>query len=614
MSRRDRIAVLLLPVVAALVAHGRALAGGYCGYDDTRMLLENPDLAAGASWDELLLRDFWRHAGPVGMFRPLVLATFAVDRSFWDANPFGLHLTNLLLHAAASAAVAAIALRLRMGALLAGAAGVLFAVHPAHAECVSWIVGRCDGIATLGTLVALLAHLAGRPGIATLAWLGALGGKESAASAIPLVALLAWAGRHPAGASRRRAWALAGAGAGLAAALYAIARLVALGGSPVPGGAGVALPGVGLLDRLLVFARAGAAMLGSLATGAGLCADHSADPGWLRPDPGGAEAFLLAGLLVAAALSLRAARRGSLLGLGLAWVAVALLPVSQVVPIGAVRADRFLSLPAAGWSLALAAGLGIAATPPLGTVPRALARRTALAVGLTAVAAFTVLSIRRAAVWSGPVPLAEDVLRRTPNDAEAWNRLGIARESSKEWRAAEEAYRRAIAITDSGSGPREPRAVLNLGTLFLSRDRLEEAEPLLRRALRERPRDPVVHFNVAKLLDARGRFRDATVAYEAALELRPRWLPAMRNLAATLYRAGDEVAAAAAYREAIEAHPEDPGLRIGLAELLLDESDRPEDRAEALAHFRRAVDLAPRSERARKGLERALSALGATDR
>ncbi len=577
------------------------------------MLLENPGLAPGASWDGLLLRDFWQHAEPVGMFRPLVLATFATDRFFWESNPVGLHVTNLLLHVAAAAAVAALALRLRMGATLAGAVGVIFAVHPAHAEVVSWIVGRCDGIATLGTLLALLAHLAGRPGTAALAWLAALGGKESAAVAVPLAGLLAWAGCHPPGPARRRAWIVAGAAAGAAGIAYGVLRLVALGGRPFPGGpggAGVAMPGLGILDRLLVFARAASAMLASLATGAGLCADHSADPAWLRPDPGGAEALLLAGLLVAAALALRAARRGSLLGLGLAWVAVAFLPVSQIVPIGAVRADRFLSLPAAGWALALAAGLGIAASPPLRTVPPAVARRTAVAVGLTAVAAFSVLSFRRAAVWSGPVPLAEDVLSRYPADAEAWNRLGIAREEANEWRAAEEAYRRAIAVTDSSQGTREPRAVMNLGTLLLARDRLDEAEPLLRRALRERPRDAVVHFNVAKLLDAWGRFRDATVAYEAALELRPRWLPAMRNLGAALYRAGDEVAALAAYREAIEAHPADAGLRIAVGELLLDESDRPEDRAEAAGHFHRALDLAPRSKRARDGLERALAALG----
>jgi hypothetical protein len=98
--------------------------------------------------------------------------TFALDRLFWWNDPFGYHLTNVLLHMATTLAVFVLALKLfsyrrftirhagpasRLGA--AGFASLIFAVHPLRAEPVAWISARNELLAALFFLASILLYL-----------------------------------------------------------------------------------------------------------------------------------------------------------------------------------------------------------------------------------------------------------------------------------------------------------------------------------------------------------------------------------------------------------------------------------------------------------------------
>ena len=70
-------------------------------------------------------------------------------------------------------------------------------------------------------------------------------------------------------------------------------------------------------------------------------------------------ALTLAALAAAAVV---AVRRLPSAAVGISWLLVALAPVSHVVPILNVAAERFLDLPSLGWCVALAAV--VARLPP----------------------------------------------------------------------------------------------------------------------------------------------------------------------------------------------------------------------------------------------------------
>lgn len=117
---------------------------------------------------KVLHRDFsvtWGQAHG-GFFRPLFILSYIVDSRIWQDRPFGYHLTNVLLHALNSFLVFKLGLRLFQNLKLparsvtAGAAAVLFLLHPSHTEAVTWISGRADLLATLFCLVTLACYCA----------------------------------------------------------------------------------------------------------------------------------------------------------------------------------------------------------------------------------------------------------------------------------------------------------------------------------------------------------------------------------------------------------------------------------------------------------------------
>src|SRR5262245_62612926 len=105
----------------------------------------------------------------MGHWIPVALLSFSLDYAVWGMNPFGYHLTNVLLHAANSVLLYVLALGLLGRALPAAApraimlgaavAALFFALHPLRAESVAWITERRDGLSTLFYLVTVLAYV-----------------------------------------------------------------------------------------------------------------------------------------------------------------------------------------------------------------------------------------------------------------------------------------------------------------------------------------------------------------------------------------------------------------------------------------------------------------------
>src|SRR4029077_3602428 len=90
------------------------------------------------------------------------------------------------------------------------------------------------------------------------------------------------------------------------------------------------------------------------------------------------------------------------------------------------------------------------------------------------------------ALDAGQLALAAEeygkALAADPGDADAWANLGIVRERLGDGKAAEEAYRQAIA-----RAPEAPRPRYNLGTLLAQRGAVREGVEQLAAAVRLAP-------------------------------------------------------------------------------------------------------------------------------
>jgi hypothetical protein len=109
-------------------------------------------------WDAL----WWIDAGPVRFFRPVVVATYALEAGLLGFGPRGMVLVNLVIHLACTALVGVLAVRWMGRTQAALLATVLFAAMRCHQETIWYVAGRTDSLAALLVLAALVAHTGAR--------------------------------------------------------------------------------------------------------------------------------------------------------------------------------------------------------------------------------------------------------------------------------------------------------------------------------------------------------------------------------------------------------------------------------------------------------------------
>src|SRR2546426_3083057 len=91
----------LVPVLIALVTFAAflpALQNQFVDWDDAANFLDNPHYR-GLAWSQLR----WMWTTHQGHYIPLTWMTLGLDYLLWGMNPFGYHLTSLLLHTANAA-------------------------------------------------------------------------------------------------------------------------------------------------------------------------------------------------------------------------------------------------------------------------------------------------------------------------------------------------------------------------------------------------------------------------------------------------------------------------------------------------------------------------------
>lgn len=105
--------------------------------------------------------------GHGGFFRPVIMLSLYTDYKLWGLNPYGYHITNILVHSCNAFLLCLIAVCLTDRPGLACFhkmaipvfSGFIFLTLPSHTEAVSWISGRTDLFATFFCLFSFLWYL-----------------------------------------------------------------------------------------------------------------------------------------------------------------------------------------------------------------------------------------------------------------------------------------------------------------------------------------------------------------------------------------------------------------------------------------------------------------------
>ena len=124
-----RLAIILIVLITAL-AYANSLKNSFV-WDDIWTVVNNDSIKSWNNFPALFSKSYLTSFGEIS-YRPVCTFSYFIDYFIWKLNPFGYHLTNLLLHI-----LNAILLYFLINLIIADKnlsllASLLFALHPVN--------------------------------------------------------------------------------------------------------------------------------------------------------------------------------------------------------------------------------------------------------------------------------------------------------------------------------------------------------------------------------------------------------------------------------------------------------------------------------------------------
>lgn len=582
---------MTLLVCAGLAAccaaiYGQTLRHGFLSYDDGLYVFENPHVQAGLVWKNV----HWAFITPLANYvHPVTWMSHMLDCELFGLQPWGHHLTNLVLHTLNAILIFMVFARITCKIWPSALVAALFAVHPLHVETVAWIAERKGLLGMLFWTAAAGAYVwhRRRPGavryliVAVLFLLGLM--SKPVVVTLPFVLLLLdfWPLERtdrtvPVRAMTRRTVRLAMEKTPLlllTALFCATTLFMQWQGNNLAFGQRIPF-GARCTNALVVYVI----YLVKIVCPWDLAVYY--------PHPLTRPAWQAAGaaviLAVVTLLCLCQSRRRPHLIVGWLWYLGTLVPVIQLVQIGTFsHADRYTYIPLIGvfvmaaWSLDEVRGIS-----------RAHSRIVTVAA-VTAVAALGITAFRQTAHWKDDLTVFGHDLAVAGENSVARDNMGAALVDRGKPAEAAEQFKLAL-MTD----PDDAEALYNLGVVMEALNRPIEAESWYRQALQWKPAHPKAHNNLGGLLVQSRRFDEAVSHFRAATALDPGLVDAHNNLGNLLAAQGKLDEAMQEYGRALEADPGQISVRLNLAKILAHLGQREK----ALQELKTALQLEPGNE------------------
>jgi tetratricopeptide (TPR) repeat protein len=579
-----------------------ALGCGYVNFDDPMYVLQNENVIDGINLHgvQWALSTFSE-----ANWHPLTWISLQLDASLWrrsegSPDPFGFHLTNVLLHSV-NAGLLFLALRAMTCCFWRSfVAALLFSVHPLRVESVAWISERKDVLCAFFGLLALWAYARyakspsiGRYLLILLPFVLSLTAKSMMVTLPCLLLVLDWwpLRRWPERSISKLVveklpllactvassviTLIAQSGAGAVVSSRSVPPLVRIENALLsygfylektiwPTNLAVFYPHMGLSDRGLDLGAVAIATIAVLA-------------------------------ITIAAISLR--KRMPYILAGWLWYLGTLVPVIGLVQVaGQAYADRYTYLPQVGLFIAFSwAFADLAHHRP----------RLVLSISCAGAVVLAVLTWRQEAYWHDAVSLWRHDLDCGLECPTALNNYGAALQDSGQQNEAIGYYRSALA---EDSNRRD--ACLNLALGLQRQGNLDEALQWFGHLSRIDPASTEAMMRQGDILFQQRNFAAAADRYREAIQISSRPGAAYCNLGRTELALNRPDLAEAAYRKALDSDPSLAAAHNGLGSTFV-RVGRLKDAIEELAE---AIRLDPQSGQAHNNLGDALDRAGETAR
>lgn len=586
--KNNRIFCLII-ILLTLLAYSNSFETSF-HHDDLHVIVRNPFVK---DFNKIPQFFFQPQMGSgiyseTSSYRPLLMASFALNYYLGGLNVFGYHLFNFGLHVACGLLVYFIALyifrftgtpsevqplRYQLTALFSA---LVFTLHPVQTESVTYVTGRSSLLTAVFFLASFFTYLqfgltrrARYLVISLLSYAGALLAKETAVTIVALLILFDFLFPHG------RSWksrVLSLLPYFLVSCMYMGIRIYFFGFFQYAVDPVRPFP-----SHIFSQSRAWVHYLGTLLLPLNLNIDydfplsHSILEGEVI-----LSLFLLAGLALAIAWRSPSNR---LIGFWAGWFAINLLPTNSVIILEDLVSDRWLYLSSVGYAVLLAYAISWIYQTLVARRARA-ARILFFFLCALGIELYGFSTLLRNFTWNNDRSLWEDAVAKSPHKARPHDALGVALASEGRLQEAEQSLKRAIHLA-----PRGGQAYINLGYVYSLQGKSEEALaayemaiPLCPRLLSE------IYNNMGLIYFRQERMEEAEKAFRKSIEIRPHHAPPYCNLGAYYEKKGDIDRAIHYYEITVKLAP-DYHLAYGALSVLYEQKGWKEKSREAYQKF-----------------------------
>jgi Flp pilus assembly protein TadD len=509
-------------------------------------------------------------------YRPLVSTLLAVDYRLANGlRPFWFHLSIFALFVALTLLLAFVIHRLLEGATssprnrwIALAAAAWYGLHPANADTVNYIIASADVIAALGVIASFAVYFAfprlrrsclhiAPAAIAILA-------KPTVATFALLFAIY-WLlfEQHKTRLTETRLQRIGQiivpfviCGAMLLFVQHMTPRTWVAGAANAHNYL-ITQPYVALLYFKTFFWPAG------------LSADYDLNPFTTTGDPRFWAGLAFSVLFIAGAIAAAVLKKTRLIGFGLLWFFISLLPTS-LFPLAEVMNDHRTFLPYSGLVIAIAGAAALLVARL--DWQRSWTKIVATCAVVLFLCANGYATFQRNQVWKTEETLWHDVVIKSPGNGRGLMNYGNTLMAKGDYAGALDYFHRAESLT-----PQYSVLLINLAIAEDATKQSSQAEQHFKGALRLAPSSPDSYTYYARYLLAHSRADDARALLKSALELSPTDVMARDLLAQTDGQPTNQAA------------PQTPEYYLDLSLQFYGE----ERYVESIVASRRALDLRP---------------------
>jgi Flp pilus assembly protein TadD len=563
-------AIFVIALVTSLV-YANSLKNSFV-WDDVSVIVENNFVK---SWEHLPLiftkdyltpfsktqnlyiPDFTKGSGET-TYRPVVTASYFIDYALWQLNPFGYHLTNIILHILNTLLLFCLVSLLTGNRGIALLASLLFAVHPVNSEAVNVISFREDLLAFLFFMSSFILYIkcngyTGKKQLYTyilslVSFSLALFSKEMSVT-LPFVLVMYdhFFGFHREGKNFLARRASRYAGYIIILAFYLWVRLVVMKNPSEPP---VGYPGGSFYTNVITMVQVFFSYIRWLFFPSGI-------PVVLRESHLSiAHAFFTPEVLVSVsllmfflALAIRVRKTATLVSFAVFYLFITLVPVSNIWPIVNFMASRYLYIPMVGFCLAVATLLVTSATHGSRSLQSGILRNAVRCFIIIFLVSSALLTTTRNTVWINNTAVASEMVQRYPQSAMAHASLGASFLKDGVLDKAIREYAVAVRL--------EPGSALyhkNLGTGYCVKGMLLEASEELAKAYALSCNVPGLdeaYSDLGFAFERKGLYAEAIDAHKRAVALNPGSASRYCALGNAYDKAKDYHAAIHAYKKAI---------------------------------------------------------------